>query len=96
MRDTLQDIGERIRHDVKKGGVGAYYVEDKYNYYLGKWTETPWKVEEDMTVQNPGGNALTLFKGEYVCRMTWFNYVPHAPMWYTPSTTKVLFECSMS
>ena len=41
-----------------------------------------------MTVQNPGGN-LTLFKGEYVCRMTWFNYVPYAPMWYTPSTTKV-------
>ena len=54
LRDALQEIGERVRLDVQIGGIGAYYVDDKFNYYLVNWTENPWQVKKDMTVQSNG------------------------------------------
>ena len=85
----MQGIGERMRLDVQKDGIGAYYVEDKFNYYLVKWTENPWQAKEDMTVQS-NGQPLALFEGEWACRGTWFNYVPGALLWYTSSKTEVV------
>ena len=89
LRDALQEIGERVRLDVQIGGIGAYYVDDKFNYYLVNWTENPWQAKKDMTVQS-NGKPLALFEGEWACRGTWFNYVPGALLWYTSSTTKVV------
>ena len=89
LRDTLQEIGERVSKDVKKDGIGAYYVDDKFNYYLVKWTEDPWQANRDMTVQS-NGKPLALFEGEWACRGTWFNYVPGALLWYTSSRRCVI------
>lgn len=85
----MQEIGERMRMDVRKDGIGAYYVDDKFNYYLVKWTENPWQAKKDMTVQSDS-KPLALFEGEWACRGTWFNYVPGALLWYTSSKTEVV------
>ena len=74
--------------NVEEQNVGAFQTEDPDSdgYYLVKWTSQPYRLEEnrELTEYNP---PILVPKGELVADAVYFNPVPRAPRWYTPSGT---------
>ena len=73
---TIAGVGKRMAELVEIGGYGAYPVDDeRYEYYVVKWTGLPYEVEENISV--PLGNeTFYLRKGETVCKGVWLEKVP--------------------
>ena len=68
------------------GGHGAFGTEDENadGYYIVKWTSVPYTLQEDveLTEFTP---AIRIKAGELVCDADYYNKVPGARHWYTPT-----------
>jgi hypothetical protein len=66
--------------------VGAFATEDPDadGYYLVEWVGEPWTLDEDL-VLDEYDPPIVLKRGERVVRAKYYNKVPRATRWYTPS-----------
>jgi hypothetical protein len=67
--------------------------DDDYPYYPVQWLDEPYEVEADSEIEE-GGDAMRVRKGEWVCRARYFDLVPYARQWYTPSNGTCLVRLS--
>jgi hypothetical protein len=75
-------MAERIKPD--KYGAFSTTDEDADGYYIVKWTSEPYTLQEDklLTEYTP---AMRIPAGTLVCDAEYYNKVPGASLWYTPT-----------
>jgi hypothetical protein len=85
----LDAMARQAQSDIVVGGVGAFATEDPNadGYYLVKWVDEPRTLDEDLSLVK-FEPPIVLKRGEQrVVRAKYYNKVPRATRWYTPSTT---------
>jgi hypothetical protein len=87
----LDAMAQQAQSDIVVGGVGAFATEDPDvdGYYLVKWVEEPRTLHEDLSLDE-FEPPIVLKRGEGVVRAKYYNKVPRATRWYTPSTTLLI------
>lgn len=86
---VLDSIARDHQVNISADNIGAFHTDDPdtEGYYLVRWIGEPYNIEQDteLTDFDP---PMILQSGELVCDAIYFNTVPRANHWYTPSTNR--------
>jgi hypothetical protein len=84
----LDAMAGQAQLDIVVGGVGVFATEDPDvdGYYLVGWVDEPRTLDEDLSLVE-FEPPIVLKRGERVVRAKYYNEVPRATRWYSPSTT---------
>jgi hypothetical protein len=82
----LENITTIMAENIEVGSIGAFQTEDDNadGYYLVQFTSEPYTLQE-ATLLTEYEPPLQLEEGELVCEATYFEKVPRARFWYTPT-----------
>ena len=83
----LVDHATRMADEVVAGKYGAFSTNnDRYKegYYLVEWTDEPFTLQEDILLHEYDPPAR-IQNGELVCKAKYFEKVPRAKLWHTPT-----------
>jgi hypothetical protein len=85
--EVLIDHATRMADEVEVGKYGAFSTNDeryKEGYYLVEWTDEPFTLQEDIQLHEYDPPAR-IQSGELVCKAKYFEQVPRAKFWHTPT-----------
>lgn len=87
----LDAIAETNLPEIQQSNYGTFATQDPEadGYYVVQWTSLPYVLEEEREL-GEFDPPIVLQPGELVCDATYFNRVPRAARWYTPSEMKTV------
>ena len=86
---TMMGVGKRMADQVAIGNYGAYIVDDdRYDYYIVKWTEMARKAERDERFEIEG-EAFMVKKDEWYAKGIWLELVEQH-WWKTTSQSCIV------
>ena len=82
----LEGVMEMMAETVKANQYGAFSTEDEDadGYYIVKWTSDPYTLQEDVELPEYTP-AMKIKAGALVCDAEYYNKLPQARLWYTPT-----------
>jgi hypothetical protein len=88
---ALSGITMMMAEQVEVGSHGAFSTDDPDAnvYYIVEWTSTTYTLQEDAELKEYDPPEM-VEKGTLVCDAKYFNKVPGAKHWYTPTLTKTV------
>jgi hypothetical protein len=88
---ALSGITAMMAEHVNIGSYGALSTEDPAanGYYVLQWTSNPYTLQDDTALTEYDPPEM-VEKGALVCEANYWNKVPRAKDWYTPSLTRTI------
>ena len=82
--EVLEGIETMMAESIEAGNYGAFATEDDDGFYIIKFTSSAYTLQDDVELEEYTP-AIKIKAGALVCEADYFNKVPGASGWYTPT-----------